>query len=113
MSAIKHAPGPWFVQPGFLAVYNMSGGDSGLTCTVAKVLRDQTGLAVAESNARLIAAAPELLVALTILLSRCDSELADSADVHECQAARAAIARATGTLPPEQMAQGNETADRA
>jgi len=49
-----------------------------------------------ERNARLIAAAPELLEALSSLLARAETELADAADVWEVQNARAAIAKATG-----------------
>ena len=48
------------------------------------------------ANARLIAAAPELLDALEALCSRCESELADPADVWEMRSARAAIAKARG-----------------
>lgn len=59
-----HTPGPWFVQPGYLTVYSLSDGDVGLTCALAKPLTDQPGLKAAEANARLIAAAPDLLKAL-------------------------------------------------
>ncbi len=55
--------------------------------------------AEALANARLIAAAPELLEALRGLLNRANDELADPEDVVEISAARAAIARATGAQP--------------
>ena len=59
----KHTPGPWFVQDGYLTIYNLSEGTVGTTCAIAKVLREQPGDDQAEANARLIAAAPELLEA--------------------------------------------------
>jgi hypothetical protein len=60
----KLTPGPWFVQPGFLNIYNLAGGTTGLTCAIAKVLSDQPGMDAAKANASLIAAAPDLLAAL-------------------------------------------------
>jgi hypothetical protein len=86
MSAAKHTPGPWrytkhAVDEDYMLVFCGSDGDN---------LRGYCG----EANARLIAAAPELLEALVNLLA-----------VHECQGgtkyhagdiARAAIAKATG-----------------
>jgi hypothetical protein len=56
-----HTPGPWFSQGGFLTIYSMSDGDSGTTCAIAKMLREQPGYEQAEANAHLIAAAPDLL----------------------------------------------------
>lgn len=58
-----HTPGPWFVQPFFLTIYNLSAGHSGATCAVAKALREQPGDEQAHFNAHLIAAAPLLLAA--------------------------------------------------
>lgn len=48
------------------------------------------------ANARLIAAAPDLLAALMALLERAQSELADPLDVPEIADAHAAITKATG-----------------
>jgi hypothetical protein len=62
-------PGPWFAQPGFLTIYNMSDGTSGLTCAVASVLVDQPGIEQAAANARLIASAPEMAEALRLWLA--------------------------------------------
>ena len=84
----KHTPGPWFVQPGFLTIYNMDGGDYGLTCAVASVLDKQPGRDAAEANARLIAAAPDLLEALKHARSQMQ---------HPDQMIDEAIAKAEGT----------------
>lgn len=50
----KATPRPWFVQPNFLTIYNMSNGNVGLTCAVASVLKDQSGPDAAKANAELI-----------------------------------------------------------
>ena len=102
----KHTPGPWFAQAGYLTIYNLSDGNVGTTCGIAKVLRDQPGDDQAEANARLIAAAPELLDALTRMLKQfpADSDLYaagwDGSAINEAcdayDAARAAVRKATG-----------------
>jgi hypothetical protein len=91
-SRAQHTPGPWFVQPSFLTIYAMSDGYVGLTCALASVLRDQPGVAAAKANARLIAAAPDLLAALDALLALHIAHHNNPAHV----AARAAIAKARG-----------------
>jgi hypothetical protein len=50
---------------------------------------------VGEADARLIAAAPDLLKALAGLLDRCERELADPDGLHEVYFARLVIAKAT------------------
>ena len=99
----KHTPGPWFAQAGYLTIYNLSDGNVGTTCAIAKVLRDQPGDDQAEANARLIAAAPELYDAaenaLDTLLSCCVA--GDGVDDRDAileaqQMLRAAIRKAMG-----------------
>jgi hypothetical protein len=63
-SGQSHTPGPWHVQPHFRSIYALSAGDSGLTTFIAKAGGHQCGETQADANARLIAAAPELLKAL-------------------------------------------------
>lgn len=99
----KHTPGPWFAQAGYLTIYNLSDGNVGTTCAIAKVLRDQPGDDEAEANARLIAAAPELYDAaanaLDTLLSCCvagDGVDDRNAMLEAQQMLRAAIRKATG-----------------
>ena len=67
MTDVPWTPGPWFAQPGFLTIYIMSEGTSGLTCAVASVLFEQPGLDQANANARLLAEAPAMAEALELL----------------------------------------------
>jgi len=94
----KHTPGPWFVQKGFGTIYALSGGTSGITTAIASPLPHQVdgGEAEALANARLIAAAPELLSALEEILNYVGG--ADSAldDEYVMERANAAIAKARG-----------------
>lgn len=91
MSKAKHTPGPWDENNG-----RVFRGNSGSIC----ILTDQHSFVEYRANARLIAAAPELLEALEYIylllqddydgdaLKRLTAELSDTA--------RAAIAKATG-----------------
>jgi hypothetical protein len=96
----KHTPGPWQIgnknQHNASFVYAENGEDT--VCMVYEIwshrtveeCKDCKGMA----NARLIAAAPELLVELkkaSAMLSRCGFESSD-----EYQSAMAAIAKAEG-----------------
>jgi len=87
MSNTKHTPGPWHYDPHYLTVQVDStwmddDNDKPVKCIIARVNED--------ANARLIAAAPELLEALQDMVSD-----------HECLSkptidfARRAIAKAT------------------
>ena len=58
----KHTPGPWAVLTGEFALYVTPAGGSRAIAQIPPVSQD------AEANARLIAAAPELLEALQLLL---------------------------------------------
>lgn len=88
----KHTPGPWRV---------------GAVCgDVVFAVADSAGvascarLANAEANARLIAAAPDLLAALCFLADAADTEPGMAIYAAHLKAARAAIAKATkGTGP--------------
>lgn len=72
MSEPAHTPGPWKVQEGYLTVYTTTCPETGtgFTNAIADVHREKTcaGSIVPEeeaiANARLIAAAPEMLAAL-------------------------------------------------
>lgn len=80
MSDVKHTPGPWHVANGCQI--------RGAKDQIAKawMMRNGEGLA----NARLIAAAPELLNALEAITEAYDTSLP------EYKVARAAIAKARG-----------------
>jgi hypothetical protein len=69
----KHTPGPWIYSgPASSEVYGYRGHYQDTPQTVAKVSGYWDG--EAEANARLIAAAPELLEALRGLLKCCEAQ---------------------------------------
>ena len=87
----KHTPGPWRYMAGTHSHYDSEGkaiarvyGPRGIDCS----RRD--------ANARLIAAAPDLLEALKGMLSRTDGQAIYNFMEPQREAARAAIAKATG-----------------
>lgn len=97
----KHTPGPWTIQrinnevwPGpYLVVV-----DPVTKQTLAKITRDHGGMAIGESaaNARLIAAAPDLLHALKFLTDAASAEPAMAIYKAHIEQAQAAINRAEG-----------------
>ena len=102
MSETKHTPGPWVADDneGFSMwkIYSrMSPSGSGVQGSrVADVIGDS---AEADANAALIAAAPELLEALRLLLAECEHQawIGNMPDDRvEFGIARAAIAKAKG-----------------
>lgn len=114
MSEAKHTPGPWELSGGIHLVGNpLEGGQHSLYCADIRH-RDYIGgictiqsadhcppagitRGTAEANARLIAAAPDLLSALRIADAFCGSLTSDVCpdDVHI--PIRDAIAKATGS----------------
>jgi hypothetical protein len=91
MSNTKHTPGPWMVdRPGTLFHIRTMDEINGTVATC-----DPCDFATQEqlANARLIAAAPELLEALRELV---ESVAISDPGVYDLDAARAAIAKATG-----------------
>jgi len=80
----KHTPGPWNRIKGDRNVYSAAG----TVCKTPAILGGGSAATNWEANARLIAAAPDLLEALECLIK------SDHDDVIEM--ARAAIARARG-----------------
>lgn len=100
---MAHTPGPWQAECASAngrAVewfVRRDGDDVSIACDIC----DPTTEAhtISEENARLIAAAPELLEALKLLLSLDDAHQRGDDDCDVCaevQAARNAIAKATG-----------------
>lgn len=97
MSTVKHAPGPWAagtedgdpIMSG--CVFEMTGGR--MVCSMTGYFPWQQRLA----NARLIAAAPDLLDALAGLMEACGAlRGTPAADTTAEAKARAAISKATG-----------------
>ena len=85
---LKHTPGPWFARPAIRSgEFNVT-AQSGGFAPLAKVKGDKRGtLDDALHNARLMAAAPDLLAALRQMV-------APGAGIEEYAAAMAAIAQA-------------------
>lgn len=96
MSDAKFTPGPWNVQPTYYThkpsgVQELDGWN--IVNKDGKTIVGTEGLySDKEPDARLIAAAPELLEALQMLLSAIDG---NHLTVGDCNEARAAIAKAT------------------
>ena len=96
MSITKHTPGPWRVESG--PYYRAIRVDGEVIADVRQI-----GRSFNESNARLLAAAPELLAALEMAVQHYDewasadlSDYLDEARLPWLAPARAAIAKAKG-----------------
>lgn len=93
----KHTPGPWYAVGGMVEIGNDELPD---VCTCDPQLFGQGHLPTTPereyANARLIAAAPDLLEALKGMLSRTDGQAIYNFMEPQREAARAAIAKATG-----------------
>ena len=83
-----HTPGPWVIDPCWDILGNTDDGN-GMVC---QITTDAVPRAEAEANARLIAAAPDLLAALQQAEQQLDYGQIDAAH----RIIIAAIARATG-----------------
>lgn len=92
MTKAQHTPGPWKKENGnvLIPVYP---GDAGVE-TLRPILESRVG--EAEANARLIAAAPDLLEALETLLAAASGPLEGRSDANDriLDSCRAAIAKA-------------------
>ena len=105
MKDTQHTPGPWSISASFDRVERrVQHGDNpplvwGIASGINSAHPDYMPRAEQIANARLIAAAPELLAALEALCE--DKYLADPINADRMRAARAAIAKASGELPPD------------
>ena len=95
-----HTPGPWLVHPDVPGQIVVDDGEGG-TFLVAEVERAMQS-AEGDANARLIAAAPDLLAALRIIaygiIGRMDASYAEVVE-GMTDIAKAALARAEGRKP--------------
>ncbi len=94
MSKKAHTEGPWLVEPHGKTHALYSRRDyryHGL-----RLMNLDDGDANFEANARLIAAAPDLLEALQILLTVAEMTTFSDQFPQECENARAALSKATG-----------------
>ena len=92
---LKFTPGPWFARPAIRSgEFNVT-AQSGGFAPLAKVKGDKRStLDDALHNARLMAAAPDLLAALLAMLEHCPDLEKNDEIVHAVKLARAAIERA-------------------
>lgn len=94
----KHTPGPWYYRPEEPSVEAEHNNDTGFFLTVADCGESRT-MSVDEqkANARLIAAAPELLEALQVCLWALTDETGNIAEreYNASVMARAAITKST------------------
>ena len=98
MTQFKGTPGPWRVSEkrgDLIDIRHENNEPGAMSLNLAQVVARQSWLREAEANARLIAAAPELLEALRDLLIR-TSELDEYGEDCTFAKARAAINKATG-----------------
>lgn len=112
MSGVKHTPGPWRVEAGTTLIWGNCNPDDhstrGMGYPIAEARINPSGnwstgpyADEGEANARLIAAAPDLLEALESIVlmqaeNRGDGVKTHLALSHLCVTAQAAIARARG-----------------
>jgi hypothetical protein len=89
----KHTPGPWRIGDAGMTVFGPK-VEGKLADIVAQLFRPKTTAEsqIRKANARLIAAAPDLLEACRAGLSVCEAESAN----WQAEIIRAAIAKATG-----------------
>lgn len=99
MAQFKGTPGPWRVSEkrgDLIDIRHENNEPGAMSLNLAQVVARQSWLREAEANARLIAAAPELLEAL----QRCEAILSviplEVYDVEDLLHARAVINKATG-----------------
>lgn len=85
----KHTPGPWTIRETATHITVIGANNESL-------FHDDKRIPCVIQDARLIAAAPDLLDALRAMLDNCHDTERDDAIVASVAAARAAIAKATG-----------------
>ena len=90
----QHTPGPWSLGTKDCGGYPLMSETEGHFCDICDVCEGNES----QANARLIAAAPELLAACKRLMDTVALNLDDTdpQDVEACQMAQDAIAKATG-----------------
>lgn len=89
MSAAKHTPGPWSIQTEDPEAWVAE-------CYPFWIVAPKYYAATVGADARLIAAAPDMLAALEELLDAAERHIFAGECLHQRDAARAAIAKARG-----------------
>ena len=99
MKEFKGTPGPWRVSEkrgDLIDIRHNNNGIGAISLNLAHVVARQSWLKEAEANAKLIAAAPELLEALQKMVSKAYKQNWNDAYPEELQSAQAAINKALG-----------------
>lgn len=96
MSATKHTPGPWRLRPSSGGRPAIIYGNDGWPVADVATYHGRVSQEQQDANACLIAAAPDLLENLQRMVRLLEVEDARLANFGEVEAARAAIAKATG-----------------
>lgn len=98
MTQDKHMPGPWVASEQDNGEWVIEAADRHVNDWVVAIVCDNCGDSSTEANARLIAAAPEMLEVLRDLLDAIERDIPDAVSITTgpMQAARAAIVKATG-----------------
>lgn len=100
MSEFKHTPGPWAYAPYTKRSFGIGqAGDCALY--MVKCEYGDTTIDICRSDVRLMAAAPELLEALSLMITMAKTGMVDfnQHDEYVMWKAHAAIAKATGEQP--------------
>lgn len=85
MKEFKGTPGPWINVGGWVDAEKRSGELSGIICSISAVAARNLDV-VNDANANLIAAAPELLEALQIIINDCSRMIPKCAEEKEIAA---------------------------
>ena len=99
MKEFQGTPGPWRVSEkrgDLIDIRHNNNGIGAISINIAHVVARQSWLKEAEANAKLIAAAPELLEALQKMVSKAYKQNWNDAYPEELQSAQAAINKALG-----------------
>ena len=99
MKEFQGTPGPWRVSEkrgDLIDIRHNDNGIGAISLNLAHVVARQSWLKEAEANARLIAAAPELLEALQKMVSKAYKQNWNDAYPEELQSAQSAINKALG-----------------
>ena len=93
---MKHTPGPWKVKINGIDIIAV--GDTEETSPLARVNLAWSDIDTAKANARLIAAAPELLKACRVAIETFDDDAPGAGDTEKgaLRRLRAAVSRAEG-----------------
>ena len=97
-NVMNHTPGPWRVTPRsnrMIDVLHDVRTPGAITHALCRVQARDSWIAEAEANARLVAAAPDMLAALVMLVAGDEDQCLDD---EMFDAARAAIAKAVGDV---------------